>query len=83
MKSHGNHSALDARTIEQGALKLSLGERAHLAQKLLLSLEELSQEETEKVWLDEAVDRARELDEGEVRPIPATEVRQKAQKLLR
>jgi len=83
MKSHDHHLAMDAKTIEKSALGLTPGERAHLAQKLLLSLDELSQEETEKVWLDEAVDRARELDKGTVRPIPAAEVRQKAQKLLR
>lgn len=74
---------MDTETIEQGALHLPPHERAQLAQKLLLSLDTLSEEEIEEAWLDEAVDRARELDEGIVQPIPASEVRQKAQKLLR
>jgi hypothetical protein len=40
-------------------------------------------EEIEGDWLVEATRRARELDEGIVQPIPAEEVRKKAQALLR
>jgi hypothetical protein len=73
----------DTETIEQGALRLPLKERAHLAQKLLLSLDTLTKDEISESWLDEAVDRAGELEEGVVTPIPASEVWLKAQKLLR
>lgn len=70
-------------TIEQEALRLDPTKRAELAQKLLLSLDALSETEIKDAWLDEAEKRARELDEGVAQPIPASEVRRKAQALLR
>jgi len=69
--------------IEAEALNLSEEERAKLAQKLLLSLDTPSEEEIAEDWLMEAQRRARELDEGIVQPVPAEEVRRKAQALLR
>ena len=69
--------------IEAEALNLSGEERAELAQKLLLSLDTPSEEEIAEDWLMEAQRRARELDEGIVQPVPAEEVRRKAQALLR
>jgi putative addiction module component (TIGR02574 family) len=69
--------------IEAAALNLSGEERAELAQKLLLSLDTPSEEEIAEDWLMEAQRRARELDEGVVQPVPAEEVRRKAQALLR
>ncbi len=69
--------------IEHEALKLPLEERAKLAQKLLLSLENLSEKELEQAWLAEADRRARELDRGAVQPVSAEEVRRKARELLR
>lgn len=69
--------------IEAEALNLSEVERAELAQKLLLSLDTLSESEIAGGWLMEAQCRARELDEGSVQPISAEEVRRKAQALLR
>jgi putative addiction module component (TIGR02574 family) len=68
--------------IEAEALNLSGEERAELAQKLLLSLDTPSEEEIAEDWLMEAQRRARELDEGIVQPVPAEEVRRKAQALL-
>ena len=69
--------------LEREALRLPAKERANLAQKLLLSLDELSAEELGAEWLAEADRRARELDRGEVEPVPADEVRRKARALLR
>ncbi|MBI3345476.1 MAG: addiction module protein [Gammaproteobacteria bacterium] len=69
--------------IEDEALHLSENERAELAQKLLLSLDAPSENEIAEDWLVEAKRRARELDEGTVQPVPAEEVRRKAQALLR
>ncbi|MBL4884464.1 MAG: addiction module protein [Planctomycetaceae bacterium] len=69
--------------IEQEALHLSQSERATLAQKLLLSLDSPSGEEVEHEWIREALNRAKELDEGIVQPVSAEEVRKKAQALLR
>lgn len=74
---------MDPKAVEQEALRLSPEDRAQLAQKLLLSLDALSEDELENVWLTEANRRARELDRGEVQPIPADEVRRKARALLR
>jgi putative addiction module component (TIGR02574 family) len=69
--------------IEAEVLNLSGEERAELAQKLLLSLDTPSEEEIAEDWVMEAQRRARELDEGIVQPVPAEEVRRKAQALLR
>jgi putative addiction module component (TIGR02574 family) len=74
---------MNLKQIEEEALNLSEEERAQLAQKLLLSLDVPSMEEIEEDWLVEAHRRAREIDEGIVQPIPADEVRKKAQALLR
>lgn len=83
MRGHADHPDMNSKTIEQDALRLPPNERAHLAQKLLLSLDALSENEIEEAWLNEAMDRAYELDEGIVQPVSANEVRRKAQKLLR
>ena len=69
--------------IENTTLQLSEGERAKLAQKLLLSLDVLSESDIAEDWLIEAQRRARELDAGIVQPISAEEVRRKALALLR
>ena len=74
---------MDSKTLQKAALNLPADERAALAQKLLLSLDEPSDAELEQTWLAEAARRARELDRGEVQAIPAEEVRRKARSLLR
>ena len=74
---------MDLQSVQQEALSLSPEDRAKLAQKLLLSLDTLSEEELEQAWLIEAGRRARELDRGDVQPISANEVRRKARALLR
>lgn len=74
---------MTVKQIEKKALHLSEEERAELAQKLLLSLDSSSEDEILNDWLVEAHQRAKELDEGIVQPIPAEEVRQKALSLLR
>ena len=60
---------MSLKQIEEQALKLSEDERAVLAQKLLLSIDTPSPSEIENDWLAEAYRRARELDEGIVKPI--------------
>ena len=74
---------MDSKTLQEAALNLPPDERAALAQKLLLSLDEPSEAELEQSWLAEAARRARELDCGTVQAIPAEEVRRKARSLLR
>jgi putative addiction module component (TIGR02574 family) len=74
---------MDPTTVEHDALRLPPEDRAKLAQKLLLSLDTLSEKELEQAWLMEADRRAREIDRGESQPIPAEEVQRKARSLLR
>lgn len=50
--------------VETEALKLEPKARAELAEKLLRSLDDLSQEEIERLWAEEAVRRDAELDAG-------------------
>ncbi len=75
--------SMDAKQIENEALGLPEKKRAELAQKLLLSLDAASEDAFAEDWLLEANRRARELDEGTVKPISAEEVRRKALALLR
>lgn len=56
--------------------------RAAPAQRLLLSLDDMSEHELNEAWLLEAERRAKQLERGEVEPIPADEVRRRAQALL-
>jgi len=74
---------MDPTTIEREALHLPVSDRAKLAHKLLLSLEDMSEPEIEQAWLDEAERRAAEIDQGLVQLIPAEEVSRKARALLR
>jgi putative addiction module component (TIGR02574 family) len=74
---------MDPKTIEDDALRLPAEDRAKLARKLLLSLEDMPEAELADAWLAEAHRRARQLDAGEVSAIPAEEVRQRARALLR
>ena len=74
---------MDAQTVEREALRLPPEDRAKLAQKLLLSLDALSEKELEQAWLIEADRRARDLDRGDVQPISAEEVRRRARALFR
>ena len=74
---------MNLQQIETEVLHLPEGERAELAQKLLLSLDMPSENEIDDDWMIEASRRARELDDGVVQPIPAADVRQKAQALLK
>ncbi|PHS25277.1 MAG: addiction module antitoxin RelB [Methylophaga sp.] len=74
---------MNLKHIEDEALHLTGQERAALAQKLLLSLDSSSEDELSIIWLNEAVNRAKDLENGSVQPISAEAVRLKAQALLR
>lgn len=50
--------------VENEALKLKPEARAELAEKLLRSLEDLSDEDIERLWVEEAVRRNAEIDAG-------------------
>lgn len=57
------------------ALKLELEARAALAQVLLESLENLTEAESDHLWLEEAERRQREVREGRVQLVPGDEVK--------
>jgi putative addiction module component (TIGR02574 family) len=71
---------MNARLIEKEALELPIDKRAKLAQRLLESLDELSEAEAEKLWAQEAARRAREIDEGKVRLVPYEELQRRVRK---
>jgi hypothetical protein len=52
--------------LEEYVLRLDLSARAALAEKLLESLENLSEEENEQLWLAECKRRKEEIARGEV-----------------
>ena len=69
--------------IESEIFSLPIEQRASLAHKLLLSLEEPSEAEFERLWGGESARRADEFDSGKVQAIPGEEVAAKARALLR
>jgi putative addiction module component (TIGR02574 family) len=72
-----------ARELESKVLKLSRGERARLAQRLISSLDQEVDADVEKLWLQEAERRLGELKSGKVAGIPAEKVIRKARATLR
>jgi putative addiction module component (TIGR02574 family) len=71
------------RALEKQVLELPVEERAKLAHRLIESLDELSEEEAEKLWLAEAERRAREIDTGKVKPVSAEELERRVRARLR
>jgi hypothetical protein len=65
------------------AMKLSPEGRAKLAQALLASLENLSEAEIERLWVEEAMRRDEEIDSGTVSLRSAEEVLKDARSRLR
>jgi hypothetical protein len=60
--------------IRREALQLDLSARASLARDLLTSLDELSEEEVERLWLEEAVRRHDEVASGKVQTVEMQDV---------
>jgi len=64
--------------LESEVMKLSLEERAALAEKLILSLDAPSEAENLHLWIAEAERRLKELREGTATEVPAQEVFRRA-----
>ena len=64
--------------LETELMKLGLGERAHLAEKLLLSLDSPLEEENLQLWVDEAERRIKDLRADKAKEVPAEEVLSRA-----
>ena len=73
----------DLAEILRSALSLSVNDRAALADRLLASLDELDEEEAERLWAEEAQRRFEEYRAGRVVPVEAQEVAKKAERLFR
>jgi hypothetical protein len=69
--------------IESEALSLPVDARASLAHRLLLSLEEISEPEFDRLWGEESARRAAEVDAGLTQAVPDDEVARKVRALLR
>jgi putative addiction module component (TIGR02574 family) len=68
--------------LEAKVLELTPKERARLAQRILESLEKLSDDEIEALWLEEADRRDQALDADPSRAIPGADVLREARALL-
>jgi putative addiction module component (TIGR02574 family) len=64
------------------ALSLEVRDRAALAEKLLASLEELTEEEANRLWAEEAQRRLEEYRAGRAQAVQADEVHAKAERLF-
>jgi len=71
------------RRVESEALKLSAKARARLAERLISSLDDHADPDSERLWLEEAERRLDELLSGKVAGILADEVFRKARSSIR
>ena len=72
--------------LEELVMSLPRAERARLAERLIVSLDEIGLEEEsdgEKAWAAEIRRRVEEIDRGEVELIPGDEVMAELQRLIR
>ena len=74
---------MNARMIEKEALDLPVDKRAKLAERLLESLDDLTEAEIEKLWLREAARRDAEIDEGKARLVTSEELERRVRALLK
>jgi putative addiction module component (TIGR02574 family) len=69
---------MKAEELEIEIMRLSPEARAALAEKIILSLEESSESENERLWVAEAERRLKEMRQGVVTEVPAEEVFRRA-----
>jgi len=70
-------------TLEQQALDLPLPERVQLVRRLLESLDGVSSDQAQQLWLDVAACRAEEIDRGAVHLVAAAELEHRVLALLK
>ena len=66
----------------KNALSLEVRDRATLAERLLASLEEITEEEADHLWTEKAERRLKEYRAGRAQAVQADEVHAKAEQLL-
>ena len=69
--------------ILKNAMSLDARDRATLAERLLASLDELTEDETERLWAEESQRRLEQYRAGRAKAVPAEEVHKKVKNLLR
>lgn len=69
--------------LEEAAIQLPAQDRARLVQRLLDSLDQLTDEEASYLWLQEAQRRADEIDQSRVTLVDGQELEEQVQALLR
>lgn len=74
---------LTVNQLENELFNLDLNTRAHLAEKLILSIDAPSDAENLQLWVDEAERRFAELRAGKAREYPASEVFQSLRDALK
>jgi putative addiction module component (TIGR02574 family) len=67
-----------ARELELRALKVPAKERARLAERLIASLDQATDPDAQRLWLEEAERRLDELESGRLSGVPADETFEKA-----
>lgn len=83
MRSPWYNQLMEPRIIEEEALHLPIRDRAKLARRLLESLDDISESDTEQLWLEAAQLRAAEIDNGQVALVTAEELEQRVQARLK
>ncbi len=78
----GEKNMMTIAQLETEIFALPIQERTTLVQRLLLSLEEISESEFETLWADESAQRAARFDVGQIQAISGAEVAKKARALL-
>jgi len=72
----------DLGDVLKNALSLEVRDRATLAERLLASLEEISEKEAEQLWAEEADRRLKEYRANRAQAVQAEEVHKKAERLF-
>jgi hypothetical protein len=78
----GEKNMMTLAQLETEIFALPLHERTTLVQRLLLSLEDISESEFETLWADESAQRAARFDTGQIKAISGAEVAKKARAIL-
>lgn len=66
-----------SKVVLEEALKLTVNERAEVAEQLIASLDEVPDTDVELAWQEEIQRRLQQIDRGEVKTIPWEEVQRR------
>jgi hypothetical protein len=81
MEGEGNMP--DLAEVLKNALSLNADDRAVAAEKLLASLDDLAEEEAQRLWAEEAARRREDIHAGRAGAVESRDVAKKAERLFR